>query len=193
MTDEQLVQAMSRGEQAAFEAFVLRYHGPVLGYLERMLQDPGKAEDLTQETFVRLISQLKRGKLPDQIKPWMYRVATNLCKDYWKSAGFRRDVKTSGEVPEQIDGRASVIDIYERQETRKELLHTLEEIPPVQKEIILLRFYQDMKLQDIADTLEMTLSGVKTHLYNGLRKLKSKLEKQHAPTKVKEGSTRDRS
>lgn len=186
MSDEELVAAMASGDQAAFEAFVHRYHGAILGYLERMLRNTEKAEDLTQETFVRLIRQLKQKKIPDQIRPWMYRVASNLCKDYWKSVAYRQEKQTVAELPEQADDRPTVLEIYERQETRKEILNSLEEISEIQKEIIILRFFQDMKLQDIADALEMTLSAVKTNLYNGLRKLKQRLE-QRAVNQEKEG------
>jgi DNA-directed RNA polymerase specialized sigma24 family protein len=64
LTDEQLVQAMAAGDQAAFETFVYRYHEPLLGYLERQLQDPAIAEELVQEIFIRLIRQLKINNVP---------------------------------------------------------------------------------------------------------------------------------
>jgi RNA polymerase sigma factor (sigma-70 family) len=185
--DEELVRAMADGDQAAFEVFIHRYHGPILGFLERMLADPGKAEDFTQETFVRLIRQLKKGEIPLQIRPWLYRVATNLCKDYWRSKSVQKE-RSADELSDDLpDTKASVYEIYARQESRLEIIQTLEEIPAVQKEIILLRFYQDLKLQEIADTLELSLSGVKSHLYNGLRKLKKRLDERS--TKGKKGGT----
>ncbi|WLR61129.1 RNA polymerase sigma factor [Guptibacillus hwajinpoensis] len=78
MTDEELVVAMARGNQAAFEALVHRYHAPLLGYLERMLRDRRKAEDVVQETFLKLIKQLKTKKTPEKIKPWLYQVAPQI-------------------------------------------------------------------------------------------------------------------
>lgn len=175
LSDEMLVQRMAEGDQAAFEALIHRYHGPLLGYLERHLQHREKAEDLVQETFLRLIRQLQKAKIPEQIRPWLYKVALNLCRDYWKSMSYRDDQQASTEPVERKDEGPSVIEIFERQETRKEILLSLDELGEVQKEIVILRFYQELKLQEIADIIDMPLSTVKTNLYQGLKKLRSRL------------------
>jgi RNA polymerase sigma factor (sigma-70 family) len=177
LTDDELVIGMARGDQACFEAFIHRYHGPLSGYLQRQLRDPGKAEDVAQETFLRLIRQLKEGKLPDNVQAWLYRVAINLCRDYWKSAQYKTEKNRPAELPERKDERPSVVELAERQETRKEILASMNELPEVQRDIITLRFYQDLKLQDIASVLEIPLGSVKTHLYKGLKRLQSKLLK----------------
>ncbi|CAM3457600.1 RNA polymerase sigma factor [Marinicrinis lubricantis] len=173
LTDDQLVKRIAAGDQAAFETLIHRYHAPLQGYLERMLQDAGKAEDFTQETFVRLIRQLRTGRIPEQIVPWLYRVASNLCKDFWKSLKYKYENKSeSVEDKEYRDKKPSVVEIYERQETRKELLDMLGQLSETQRQIVILRFYQDLKIQDIADIMGMNLSATKTSLYNALKKLK---------------------
>lgn len=175
MTDDELVQGMARGEQACFEAFIQRHHAPLSGYLQRQLRDVQKAEDLVQETFLRFLRQLKERSIPDNPQAWLYRVALNLCRDYWKSAQFQTDNRLMADLPEQRDTQSSVIELAERQETRREIIQSLDELPDVQKQVVMLRFFQDLKLQDIAETLQLPLGSVKTHLYKGLRKLKSKL------------------
>ena len=175
MTDEELLQNMARGDQASFEALIHRYHAPLHGYLQRQLKDPGRAEDIVQETFLKLIRQLREKRIPDNVQAWLYRVAGNQCRDYWKSAPYQTDKNHFGEPPERLDERPSVVELAERQETRKEIMLSLAELPQVQKEIIMLRFYQDLKLQDIADILQLPLGSVKTHLYKGMRALKSHL------------------
>ncbi|MVP02485.1 RNA polymerase sigma factor [Paenibacillus lutrae] len=172
LTDEHLVEAMARGDQAAFEAFVYRYHAPLQNYLERMLYDARKAEDLVQEVFVRLLKQLQQHKVPDNIRPWMYRVALNLCRDYWKSLAYRNENHLTAELPETPDLQASVVEIYERQEARKEMIAALRSLPEVQNNIVVLRFFHDLKLQEITEVLDLPLSTTKTHLYSALRKLK---------------------
>ncbi|GGD48824.1 RNA polymerase sigma factor [Paenibacillus nasutitermitis] len=175
MTDEELLQGMQSGNQASFEALIHRYHAPLSGFLQRQLRDPGRAEDFAQETFLKLIKQLHNKKPPDNVQAWLYRVALNMCRDYWKSAQFRTDQFPFADPPEQRDAGPSVVELAERQETKKEVLHSLEALPEVQREIITLRFYQDLKLQDIADIVSLPLGSVKTHLYSGLRKLKARL------------------
>lgn len=189
MTDEDLLQGMARGDQASFEALIHRYHGPLFAYLQRQLHDIGKAEDFVQETFLRLIRQLKDKTPPENVQAWLYRVALNLCRDYWKSAPYGNEQYSFAEAPEQIDRRPSVVELAERQETRREILATLRELPEVQKDIITLRFYQDLKLQDIAAVLSLPLGSVKTHLYKGLRKLKARLASDNASGKSNGDST----
>ncbi|WP_274649339.1 RNA polymerase sigma factor [Paenibacillus humicola] len=175
VTDEDLLTGMARGDQASFEALVHRYHAPLSGFLQRQLRDPERAEDYVQETFLKLIRQLNEKRQPDNVQAWLYRVALNLCRDYWKSAQFRTDRFPFAEPPEQRDPGTSVVELAERQETRKEVQQSLESLPDVQRDIIMLRFYQDLKLQDIADIVRLPLGSVKTHLYSGLRKLKARL------------------
>lgn len=189
LTDEQLVQAMAMGDQAAFEAIVHRYHGPLLGYVERLLKHHEKAEDFVQETFLRLIHQLQSGKPPHHVRAWLYRVAGNLCKDYWKSLRYRYESQSESiEEVEQQDRRPSVVEIYERQETRKEIMASLDELTETQRQIVILRFYQDFKLQEIAEVMDMTLSNTKTHLYGALRKLKSRFDGNKTASAGKKGA-----
>ncbi|ASS68913.1 RNA polymerase sigma factor [Paenibacillus sp. D51F] len=175
MTDEELVQGMMDGDQACFEALVHRYHAPLSGFLQRQLKDPGRAEDVVQETFLKLIRQLKDRRNPENVQAWLYRVAMNQCRDYWKSSAYQTDRNRFGEPPERKDERPSVVELAERQETRREISQSLEELPQVQREVVMLRFYQDLKLQDIADVLQLPLGSVKTHLYKALRRLKTRL------------------
>ncbi|MED4600985.1 RNA polymerase sigma factor [Paenibacillus validus] len=175
VTDEQLVRRMADGDQAAFEAFVHRYHGPLLSYLERTLRNTDKAEDLVQETFIRLLRQLRQGSVPERVRSWMYRVAKNLCVDYWRSPSYRSTKELQPDLPDPVDVRPSIVEIYERQETRKELLQSLDQLTDIQKDIVLLRFFQDLKLQEIAEVVDQPLGIVKSQLYYALRKLRKKL------------------
>ena len=178
VTDEQLLISYQEGNAGAFEAFVHRYHGPLLGFLLRTVKDATKAEDFTQETFIRLMKQIKKGDVPEQVKPWVYRVALNLCRDYWRSTHYRSEQTISTEFPEVKDPNPTVVEIYEKQEVRKEMIVALDHLPEIHREIIFLRFYQDLKLQEIAETMEMPLSTVKTNLYKGLKQLKKYLGKR---------------
>jgi len=191
MTDEELLQGMARGDQTCFESLVHRYHGPLSGYVQRQLGDGGKAEDVVQETFLRLIRQIRDSRLPDNLQAWLYRVALNQCRDYWKSAAYQNEKHRFAEPPERSDPRPPVALLAERQETRREILASLSELPDVQKEIITLRFYQDLKLQDIAEALSLPLGSVKTHLYKGLRRLKDKLQPHRNESAAKGGTRRD--
>lgn len=175
ITDHALIERIAAGDQAALETLIYRYHAPVRGYLERLLSDRHKAEDLTQETFARLIRQAKRQQMPTEVRAWIYRVATNLCRDLWRSSAYQAEKLSRDQLPDRADDRPSVVEIFERQEARQQILKVLDSLSEVQRHIVILRFYQDLKLQEIADTLEMPLGSVKSSLFHALRHLKKKL------------------
>lgn len=178
ISDEQLLEQMAEGNQAAFEAFVHRYHAAIHQYVERLLKDSKKAEDIVQETFIRLIKQLQINSIPTYPKAWLYRVASNLCRDFWRSAQYRTEGTAKDEMPISVDHKASVTEIYERQETRKEVLASLGTLSQSQQQIVILRFYQDLKLKEIAEILDIPLGTVKSNLFHALKKLKGILSKE---------------
>lgn len=172
ISDQVLSERMAAGDQDAFEMLVTRYHGPLLSYTSNQLQDRQKAQDIVQETFLRLIRHLRQHGALEHVRSWLYRVALNLCKDYWKSSAYRSEGLAGEEFPERSDPSAGAEELIEQQETTKEIAASLETLPEVQRNIVSLRFFHDLKLQEISELLDLPLSTVKTHLYNGLRKLK---------------------
>ncbi|MNJ37626.1 RNA polymerase sigma factor YlaC [compost metagenome] len=154
-----------------------RYHGPLLNYVTQQLRDRGKAEDIVQETFIRLIRHLREHGGMEQLRAWLYKVALNLCRDYWRSASFRSENTAAEEMPDDADPAPGAEELLERQETAKQIAATLEYLPDIQQEVVRMRFFHDLKLQEIAELLEIPLSSVKSHLYGALRKLKRVLVK----------------
>lgn len=177
ISDEELVRQMVDGDQNAFEMLVTRYHGPLLSYAAQRLGDREKAKDLVQETFIRLLRHLRTYEELENVRPWLYRVLINLCRDYWRSAGFRSVSMAEEEYEEYPDSSATAETLTEQKETVNEIAACLKGLPEPQGEIIRLRFFHDLKLQEISDLLGIPLSTVKSHLYGGLRKLKRIMER----------------
>lgn len=178
ISDQQLAERMAQGEQEAFELLVTRYHGPLLSYITQQLGDRAKAEDLVQETFIRLIRHLERHGSLDQLRPWLYKVALNLCRDYWRSSSYRSEYASANELPDDPDPSPGAEELMERQETVEQIAESLTWLPDVQQDVVRMRFFHDLKLQEIAETMDLPLSSVKSHLYGALRKLKRILSKR---------------
>lgn len=178
ISDQQLAERMAQGEQEAFELLVTRYHGPLLSYITQQLGDRAKAEDLVQETFIRLIRHLEKHGGLEQLRPWLYKVALNLCRDYWRSAPYRSEYASANELPDDPDPSPGAEELMERQETVEQIAESLAWLPDVQQDVVRMRFFHDLKLQEIAETMDLPLSSVKSHLYGALRKLKRILSKQ---------------
>lgn len=187
MEDKEIVHRIKNGDQAAFETLILKYHNPLLMYLEVTLKDRQKAEDIVQETFLRFIESLRKGKVLERIEPWLYKVATNLCKDYWKSLSYKLEREDLSNIPEPKDKSLSISEIYEQKERQKEILNILGDLSPTQRQIIILRFYQELKIAEIADILEIPIGTVKSNLFYTLKKLRKKLVYNSPNEKLKEG------
>ncbi|MBA9084827.1 RNA polymerase sigma-70 factor (ECF subfamily) [Fontibacillus solani] len=179
ISDQKLTQRMADGEQEAFELLVTRYHGPLLSYVTQQLKDRSKAEDIVQETFIRLIRHLRKYGQLEQLRPWLYKVALNLCRDYWRSAAYRSEQTAVDEFPDEADPSFGAEELLERQETVEQISDSLSWLPDVQQDVIRMRFFHDLKLHEIAELLDIPLSSVKSHLYGALRKLKRALTKKN--------------
>lgn len=176
--DEVLAKRMLVGDQSAFDILIHRYHQPILNHLEYLLKNKEKAEDFTQETFLKFLRQLENRSIPLNIRAWLYSVATNLCRDYWRSAGYRKERPILDQLPEPQDKKGQVVDIFERRENRSEIHNLLNELPDMQRQIIILRFYNELKLREIADVLACPLGTVKSRLFHALRFLKCRIEEK---------------
>lgn len=169
MTDEQLVSELCAGNKSAVEAMVYRYHAPIYAYLYRMTNSKHQAEDLTQECFLRAIEAIDKKRVPDSLRPWLYRIAANLCKDHWRKSSFRKE-KLWGTVPEKPSGE-SVFSIFEKQADRERVIDAIQELDIEKRNVIILRYYQELKLEEIAGILGIPLSTVKSRLYHTVGEL----------------------
>lgn len=177
-SDEQLMTAVLAGDQAALAALVARHHTLLLGYLYRLVGgDHPLAEDLVQETFLRILRQRMRS--PDRpFKPWLYKIATNLARDHFKSASVRQRVRRG-------DEEESLLHLYDSAPGPEERALAAEQVGEVRaalaqlsedyRIVILLRFYQGLSLQEIAEILEIPLGTVKSRLSVGVHRLRAVL------------------
>ncbi|MBP1988767.1 RNA polymerase sigma factor [Paenibacillus eucommiae] len=171
ISDEELLEQIAHGNEASLEALVYRYHKPIFEYLQRMLNNSSLAEDLSQECFIRLCQTVRTGRLPSRFRPWIYRIATNLCKDVWKSSAYRKESLWEAEKLSLHSDSETVSSILERQWERESVIRALGSLAVDEREIIILRFYHELKLDEIAEMLEQPLGSIKTKLYKTFKKM----------------------
>lgn len=167
--DEELCRQIQAGDEAAMEALVHRYHRPVFAYLYRLLGHRSAAEDLTQETFTRLISRIGHYRFPQPFKPWLYTIAHNLYKDYCKQSANRSTRPTAEPISPNV---AEPYDISERIADRAEVIDAVRTLDPALQEVLLLRYYHDLKVDEIAAVVGAPSGTVKFRLFNSLQKLR---------------------
>lgn len=171
--DEDLMRELASGSGSAMDVLVHRYHQPLHGYLYRMTMNEGIAADLVQESFLAIYREARRGNVPEKLKPWLYRIATNLCKDYWKKSSTRREIALEPDIVEQAGESAATVNMLELQVERQWMLDALNRLQEDYRSVLFLRFYQDLTYEQIAETLGLPLNTVKSRMFRGLKQLES--------------------
>jgi len=175
--DEELMARVARGDREALVALVERYNAPLLGYLYRLVGgDRALAEDLAQETFVRLLRPA--GYQPGRaFRPWLYAIATNLARDHAKSATVRRQATPVSEdaLLALCDRSPSPEEQALRAEDASRIATAVGALGSEYREVILLRFYHGLSLAEIAEALAIPLGTVKSRLSVGVRRLRALL------------------
>ena len=177
-SDEQLMAAVMAGDQVALATLVTRHHAPLLGYLYRLVGgDRPLAEDLVQETLLHVLRQ-RTFRSARPFKPWLYTIATNLARDYFKSATVRQRWRRGDEEEALLQLYDSTPGPEERAlaaEQGSEVQAALAQLREEYRIVWLLRFYQGFSLQEIAETLQIPLGTVKSRLSVGVHRLRSVL------------------
>jgi RNA polymerase sigma-70 factor (ECF subfamily) len=175
ISDRDLILRTRRGETQAFGELVQRYQTAVFNVCYRVLGERREAEDLTQETFLRVYSRLGLYDLERPFGPWLRRVAANLCLNRLEllpppqpSLDDERDEDDPAVRPEAA--------VEQNQQT--ELLRAaMLSLPLRYRVIIEMRHYQEMSYDEIAELLHIPLSDVKSDLFRARKLLAGKLKK----------------
>lgn len=163
--DEALYQQMKRGDEAALAELVARYHSAIYRFLYRYTGDPALADDLVQEAFIRVVTY--RGDAPVHFRAWIYTIATNLARDHFQSAAYRREQRV--DFDKHADQFAAE---HLPERTDASVTAALMSLPPAHREVIVLRYYHDLKLDEIAAVTGAPLGTVKSRLFHALKRLK---------------------
>ena len=151
-----------------------------LGY--RMLGNAQEAEDIVQETFMRVFANFERYDSNHKFSTWIYRIGTNLCIDRLRKrkSVYSLDAETSnGEGTDGYSMLASKGDSPEElamlSETRIHIRQAIEELPEKYKTVVVLRYFHDLSLQEISHILDKPVTTIKTRVHRGREYLRRKL------------------
>jgi RNA polymerase sigma-70 factor (ECF subfamily) len=175
--DESLASRMKKGDREASEELVRRYATPLLRYLQRLCGEDHAAEELFQQTWLSVLEHVDRFN-PDAgggFKAWVYRIATNKANDRWRSKGREKNAKDGLKlVTDESFPDASVRLDGSEQEAR--LRQAMAQLPEPQRQVLLLRYYSELKFVEIADMLGCPLNTALGRMHKAMQKLKAMME-----------------
>jgi len=181
-TDEELVAAFQQGDAAAFDALVSRWDRKIHGAIYRVVGRDDDARDLCQEAFLKAYRGLGTFKREARFSSWLYQIALNVCRDRLR----RRRGKTAVSLDDAEEARdgglrtagPSPLELVEAQDLRHLVAEAMATLTADEREVVILKEYQDLTFPEIAEVLDLPLSTVKTRLYRGLSQLRHRLERQ---------------
>jgi len=171
---------LRRGDPAAFEALLERYQNQLYRYLLRMVREPATAEDLFQQTWLRVAEKIRSYNPQRSFEAWLFSVARNLAIDHlrrYKPESLDEPLATGETRADQLVGAGpTALEGVIVRERTSWLAATLGELPVIYREVLSLRFEEEMKLEEIAEVLDIPLSTAKSRLKRALDGLRLKLE-----------------
>ena len=179
-SDKKIIQEYLDGSEAAFSDLVKKYLKPVYNFVYRLAYDRDTAEDLTQETFLKVWKNLERYNPEKNFKTWLFTIAKNTAFDYLKKKKeipFSRFTDEEGEnwLENVMDEDVLPDEILARSDLAEGLEKILEKLPPHYRAILLLHYKEDFTLHEIAEILGEPYNTVKSRHQRGLVKLKELL------------------
>ncbi len=167
-----------------FTGIFKTYQTPLYNYILRMVGDTYAAEDLTQETFIKIYKNLSGFRGESSLKTWIFQIATNITLDYFRTSAYKNSKRTDIIEDEEEIYSAGIGEAEKVLSIEDKLIKTemsqcvrdfIDQLPEDYKAVIILHDLQDFKNREIADILGESLDNVKIRLHRARKKLRSVL------------------
>jgi len=188
LSDEELLLACQRGDRDALPVLIKRHEHGIYAYLRRYTRDPVLAEDIFQDTFLKVHEKIGQYQPGRPARPWLYTIATHQAVDALRRAKRRRGTSLdesrdrSGEgegarLGDAVESHESApSERMERGELAERMRAAVDSLPDLYREVLILAYYQEMKYQDIAEVLGLPLGTVKSRMHAAMGKLAEMLK-----------------
>jgi len=186
LSDPEVVQQARKGSEAAYRELLTRYERPVFSLIFRMVRDRETAEDLSQETFIKVLNNLDRYSPEFKFSSWLFKIANNLTIDHLR----RRRVNTISieGAPDAVtaesakatsiavvSGDESPLEELESRELGSAIESAIGKLRPEYRACIMLRHVEDKSYEEIAEIVKLPLGTVKTYIHRARHELRAAL------------------
>ena len=184
MNDSQLVSLYKEGREEAFEQLVNRHKAKIYTTIYLIVKDEYIAEDILQETFIKVVNTIKSGRYNEEGKflPWVMRIAHNLSIDHFrKSKRYPTVIMNDGNnVFNTLDfSEDSAESVQIKKDTHALLRQLIKELPDAQRQVLTMRHYMDMSFKEIAEATDVSINTALGRMRYALINLRKKMEKHN--------------
>jgi RNA polymerase sigma-70 factor (ECF subfamily) len=178
-SDARLVDAARRGDQTAFGELVLRYEQRLMRVIDRFVQDPGLAEDLAQETFLKVYDRLEQFDVSRRFGPWLFRIGVNLTLDYLRRKKRRGRWSLFSDRWKEKSPDPAVRDPRQQLDLQQEVQKVLQLIPEKYRTVMVLRDLEGFSTSEIAAVLQRKEATIRWRLAEARHRFQYYWGKRH--------------
>lgn len=177
LSDEALMELVFQRDERAFAALYDRYAKRLLHYFSTMLRrDEEKAQDMLQDLFMKLADKPDLFQSGRNFKTWIFSIANNMCKNEYRSREVRGRVHEELKHSLARDEQATAGSRLDRKAFGEQLTKALDELEAIRRETFLLRYHEEMSIQEISELQQCSEGTVKSRLFYTLRDLNRRLK-----------------
>ena len=190
LTDQVLIQNFLDGDNKSFEELLSRHKNRVFAFIMSKVKNRDITEDIFQDTFIKVINSLKKGKYNEEGKflPWMMRISHNLVIDHFRKESKMRKIRPTSEFDIfdiLDDGRKNQEDLMIQTQVHADLNILIEQLPEDQKEVLKMRYFEDLSFKKISELTGASINTALGRMRYALINLRKLAEKQHIDLQVK--------
>jgi len=177
--DERLIAKAQEGDLYSFDLLVKKYQKKIYALAYRMVKNHDAADDMAQETFINAYSSIKSFKLGYSFYTWLYRICVNLSINYLKRQKFVISESQFEEEVSPLEKKTESEDplnLLVQKEQEKKIEQAIDSLPPKYKTVFVLRVYEDLSYEEIAQTLKISLGTVMSRLFRARERLQELLK-----------------
>ncbi|MFH1335180.1 MAG: sigma-70 family RNA polymerase sigma factor [Candidatus Zixiibacteriota bacterium] len=177
--DDQLIQKVQKGDNYAFDLLVKRYQRKIYFLAYRMVKDHDNADDIAQDTFINAYSAIGSFKAGYSFYTWLYRICMNLSINFLKRQKFMIPESHFEEEKSPLEKettRVNPADLLASKEMEIKIDRALNSLPPKFKAVLILRIYEDLSYEEIAQTLNISTGTVMSRLFRARERMQEMLK-----------------
>ncbi len=180
--DKELVLRVQQGDKSAYDLLVIKYQHRIIQLVNRYVKDPSEAQDVAQEAFIKAYRALGNFRGDSAFYTWLYRIAINTAKNYLVSrsrrySDYQIDVQDAEQVENapQLKAMDTPENLLLNDEIVKVIKAAIEKLPEEMKIAIMLREFEGMSYEDIAQTMECPVGTVRSRIFRAREAIDEKL------------------
>lgn len=176
--DDALMAGVARGEEAAFRLLVQRWEREVRAFLIHMLGSVEDAEDLTQDTFVKVHAKAGSYRPEGKFRSWLFRVAGNLARSRLRRRKILSWVSFRPDIHDRSSGQDGPLENMERKDATRQVRAAVAALPQRQRQALSLHRFQGLKYAEIADAMDTTVPAVESLIQRAMAQLRQTLARK---------------